>query len=142
MADFVDSLESWFRSRPRITDLVGANNAARIYPDVPKQGMPLPFLVYDESGGESIEHLTNGAGLVRGMVNVWAFGETRRKANELAEIVKEELRPYKGAMFGSLVAEVSCAQHRDSGVDLPQDNSDTKRYWTRRVFDIWHGETT
>lgn len=142
MADFIDSLQTWFRSRPRITDLVGANAAARIYPDVPKQGMALPFLVYDESGGESVEHLTNGAGLVRGMLNVWAFGETRRKANELAEIVKEELRPFKGAMFGANVAEVSCSQYRDSGVEQSLVNADDRRYWTRRVFDIWHQETT
>lgn len=142
MADFVDSFETWMRSRTRITDLVGTNAATRIYPDVPKQGVSLPFLVYTESGGESAEHLGGGAGLCHAVMQVWSFGETRRKANELAEIVKEELRPFRGMMFGTHVSEVSCSQHRDSGVDLPQDNSDAKRYWTRRTFDVWHQETT
>lgn len=142
MADFVDSFETWLRSRPRITDLVGENAAARIYPDVPKQGIQLPFVVYDETGGESDEHLTGGSGIVRAMLNVWTFGDTRRKANELAEIIKEDLRPFRGMMFGTNVNEVSCSSHRSSGVDLPQDGSDAKRYWTRRVFDIWHTETT
>ena len=142
MADFVDSFENWLRSRPRITDLVGANTSARIYPDAPKEGIALPFIVYDESGGESIEHLAGGAGMCHAVIQVWTFGATRRKANELAEIVKEEIRPYRGMMLGTHVSEVSCSQHRDSGVDLTQDNSDTKRYWTRRTYDIWHTETT
>lgn len=142
MADFCDDFENWIRSRPRITDLIGEGSACRCYPDVPNQGIQSPFLVYAETGGESEEHLAGPAGICKAVVMVWAYGETRRKANQLAEIVKEEIRPWKGSLGGTHVSEVSCSSHRQFGVDLPQDNSDTKRPWTSRVYDIWHQETT
>lgn len=142
MADFCDDFENWVRTRTRITDLIGEGSACRVYPDVPNQGVRLPFLVYAETGGESDEHLTGGSGMCRAAVMVWAYGETRREANTLAEIFKEEIRPWEGSLGGTHVTEVSCSSHREFGVDQPQDNKAQPRYWTSRVFDIWHQETT
>lgn len=142
MADFCDSFENWVRSTYRITDLIGSGAATRVWPYVPKQGTQLPFLVYAENDGESIEHLTGPAGLCKTVLSVWAFGETRRKANQLAEIVKEELRPLRGSMGGALVSEVSCSRHRGYEVDQPQDGNWQPRHITSRIYDIWHTETT
>ncbi len=142
MADFCDDLENWFRSRTRITDLVGEGAACRVFPDALKQGCSLPAIHYNEAGGDSIEHLGGGAGFARTVLHVYSYGATRRAANQLAEIVKEEMRPYRGMMGSRFVSGVNCSSHRDTGIDQPQDNSDAKRYWTRRIYDVWHTETT
>lgn len=142
MADFCEHFENWIRSRFNLTTQIGEDAKCRVYPDVPNQGIPMPFLVYAETGGESAEHLGGGAGLCRAVLQVWAYGATRKAANRLAELFKDEIRPWRGSMGGTHVSEVSCSTHRDFGVDQPQDNQPLPRYWTRRIFDIWHQETT
>lgn len=141
MADFCDELENKVRSLSAVTDLIGASAACRFFPDVPNQAAVLPFMVYAESGGDSEEHLQNSAGMCRTVLQVWAFGSTRRQANKVAETFRRAIKPEKDKKWGELyVTEISCSTHRMCDVDLPQDNQDQKRYWTRRTFDIWHEE--
>lgn len=142
MAEFSDDLENYFRTTTEITLSIGYGAEARVFPDVPSQGAALPFIVLEETGGDSEEHLTGGAGLVRSVWAVSVYGETRSKANKLAERIKELLRPFNGVMGGSFVTEISCSNHRQAGTDLNAVSANHHRYWTLRIFDIWHNETT
>lgn len=128
------------RSKPAISVLVGEGVNARIYPDIMNQIATLPAIVYEENGGESVEHLAGGAGVCHAVVHVYAYGRTRREANVLAEVIKDELRPYRGAIGNHFVNGITATRHRESGVDASQDKGDSHRYWTRRVYDIWHTE--
>lgn len=140
MVDFTEDFESWLRGRAPIADLVGASANARIFPDVLRQAAAMPAIVYQEVGGESVVHLTTQAGLCRAVFHLYCFGSTRSQANELAEVVKAELIPFKGRMGSHTISEITASQHRDCDVDLAQDGSSAARYWTRRIFDIWHSE--
>lgn len=140
MTDFSTDFENQLRSLSRITDLIGSGNECRLYPDVPRQGITLPFLVYAEVGGESEEYLNgNGAaGLARAVVHLWAFGATRQSANELSEIARIELLAQQDKRWNSsYITEIRVLSHRYYGVDSPLDRQYAPRYWVRRPYDIW-----
>ena len=145
MPDFQEELLAYLKSRSAITDLVGVGNAARIYPDRMEQGVEMPYLVIVESGGENPEILsgTGGAGLVQSSWQIYSVAKNRKGANDLSEVVRlAPMQGFKGYMGTTFVNEVACPQHRDSDVDDPVEGSSAYRYWTRRVYDIWHTQAT
>lgn len=144
MADFYDELLSYLKSKAAITSLVGSTSSSRIFPDDPKQGAALPFVILDEVGGDQPEILegTGGPGIVRSVWHVYAMGATRTAANALSEVIRVNMQGYRGLMGLTYVNEVSLSTHRENGVDEPQDSSDAKRYWSRRIYDIWHEQPT
>lgn len=145
MADFCTDFETGLKSDSATTALIGSGTAARLYPDEEKQGAALPHAVYAEVGGESVGHLRGRGGLCLAVIGVYAYGATRLAANELAETIKVFLCPKdlpSRRTFGNThISSITCASHRVCGVDRPQDNSDTRKYWTYRVYDIWHQES-
>lgn len=144
MADFCDEFVTQLKTKATITALVGSGTSARIYPDDLKQGATLPALTYGEIGGDFERHLKGPIGLRKAMVEVYAYGSTRSAANELAEVVRIALTGTdQRTTYGSThVAEVTVSFARVTGIDEPADSSDSKRYWTRYVYDIWHAQTT
>ena len=141
MADFCDNFENVIRSVSAITDRIGENAACKVFPDMQDQRATGKYIVYAEAGGDSDEHLTASSGIAHTVLQVWSFGDTRREANELAEILRRELKARNNEYWGTqYVTEVSCSAHRDSGIDPAQDRQSKPKYWTRRTFDIWHSE--
>lgn len=145
MAEFIDELVTYLKSSTRITDRVGSGAAARIYPEKAKQGAALPYLIIQEAGGENPEILSGygGCGMVQSSWHIYACAASQTAASSLAEHVRlAPMQGFRGLMGSTYVSEVSCAQHRDSGEDAPVDGSDASRYWSRRVYDIWHEQPT
>ena len=145
MADIYDEFVTYLKTQSGVTDLVGTGTAARIYPDVPRQGATLPFLVLAETvGGQSWETIGGDpSGMAEAVFQVWAFDNDRGDANDLAEAVRlaGPLQGYRGAM-GSTKVRVTSPEGRFAGADLPKDSSDRKRYYCRRNFHLFYDEAT
>jgi len=143
MADIIDEFKTYLKTIGAITTLIGTSANARIYDDIPKQKVPLPFLVVAEGGGGSSEEYMGGiAGMAEAVLHVYAYGATRTAANALAEAVRlAPVQGYRGAM-GSTQTRCLASSHRDSGVDESRDGSYAPRFWCRRIFRVFHYEAT
>lgn len=140
MADFCDEFITWVKTVSAITSLIGSGTACRCYPDALKQGCTLPALVFMEAGGDSIQHLTDMAGLCRTVIHTYAYGATRAAANGLDEAVRVALSAETMTMGSTFVTETFCSSHRDTGTDGVDPGTDAYLYWTHRVYDVWHME--
>lgn len=142
MADFADEFITWIKTQTAITALIGSGTACRCYPDQLKQGVSMPALVFWESGGETVQLLSGMAGMCRTIMHTYSYGATRTAANNLDDKVRLALEGKTMTMGSTFVTEVYCSSFRDTGTDGTDDGSDAYRYWTHRVYDIWHTETT
>lgn len=142
MADFSDEFVTYVKSVSALTTLLGSGSACRVYPDQLKQGCSMPALVFSESGGESVDHFTGSAGLCRTVLHTWAYGATRRAANELDETLRVAIGNQSKTMGSTLCTEVHVSSHRDTGTEGTDDATDAYRYFTHRVYDVWHVEAT
>lgn len=140
MADFSDEFKTRLKSVSDVTALVGTGTSARVYSDVRREGCDYPCIVYYESGGTSVEHLGGCSGLVRCVMHVLTYGLTRASANNLAEVIRTKaMNPtFKGNFGATYVTQLSASRHRNYGFEPSTDGG--YRYWTERVYDIWHAE--
>ncbi len=144
MTDFCEELKTRLKAVADVTALVGSGSNARVYNDMLRQGCSLPAVVMYEGGGESFQHLTGISGMVRSVWHVITYGATRSTANTLAETIRlKALNSSFRGLFGStFVNGINCSSHRMVGIDEARDGSETPRYWTERVYDIYHAEGT
>lgn len=142
MADFADEFITWIKTKSAITSLIGAGNACRCYWDQLKQGVSMPALVVYEAGGDTEQTLSGVAGICRTVLHTYCYGATRTAANNLDEQLRLALSGQTMTMGTTFVTEVYCSAYRDTGTDGTDDASDVYRYWTHRVYDIWHAEAT
>lgn len=134
-------LVTFWKAKADITDIVGAGAAARIFPEIARQPADAPFVVFSEAtGGQSPRNLSGGCPIRFAQVNVWAYGPTKAAADALSEAVRLSIENYRGTMGATFVHDCA-ASAPDSGVDLPVDASDSKRYWTRVCYEIAHAVT-
>jgi hypothetical protein len=144
MTDFCDELKTRLKAVSGVTALVGSGTSARIFHDLLRQGCTLPAVVIYEGGGESYQHLGGISGMVRSVWHVIAYGATRATANALAETIRTKAlnSNYRGLFGSTFVNGINCSSHRQAGYDPAQDGTETPRYWTERVYDIFHVEDT
>lgn len=134
-------LITYWKTQSGITSIVGSGSSARIYPELAREPADKPFVVFSSAtGGVSPRNLSGGCPVRFAEVNVWAYGATKAAADALAEAVRQATENYRGTMGTAFVYDAA-AGAPDSGVDLPQDASDAKRYWTRIPFTIVHAVT-
>lgn len=133
-------LVTYWKSVSAITSLVGTTTAARIYPDMAKQGAALPYIIYTRNGGEVFIHLRGSTGARTSVVHVYCCASTRAGADALAEAVKQNTQNKRDTWSGTNILWVFCTDAPDDGYDAPQDKGHQARYWTRLVFRIVHSE--
>ncbi|HUS39179.1 MAG TPA: DUF3168 domain-containing protein [Pirellulales bacterium] len=134
-------LVTYLKTQTGITALVGSTTSARIYPVYAKQGAALPFLVFVQSGGDSFRHLSGGSGIRRTALQIYAFAATQAGADALAEQVRLSMANHRGTMGSSTVYDCDHVATAVTGFDEAEDASDSRRYWTMIVFDLYHNET-
>ena len=134
-------LVTFLKAQTGITALVGSTTSARIYPNVAKQKVSLPYIVYLRSGGDSHRHLKGGSGMRRTVLQVYCYGATDSGADALAEQVRLALANHRGSMGSSFVNDCQQTVAPFTGFDEAEDGSDSRRYWTMLVFDMSHNET-
>lgn len=97
----------------------------RVYPDVPPDNMQLPFILYQQVGGESEQYVDNklpDARHSRIQINVWS--ETRAEANTLARTIEKTL----------VESDLVCETY--GGLTAVYD-SVVRIYGTRQDFGFW-----
>lgn len=126
----------------QITNVVGAGDNARIWPDDAKQGAQLPHIcIYDADADESTMHLTGTSGYRVTRIQIYAIAAKKSQARALAELARVKCLAYRGQV-GTIFVNWIKGGYMDSGIDEPEKASDTKRYWTRCVLDVMHSEPT
>lgn len=141
MPSIESQLEIYLKSKPSISALIGEGDDARIYQDRAKQGVPLPFIVYQVFDGSSDEHLGGITGVAENRFQIDTYGVDREKSFELAELVRlAPLQMFRGLIGSTEVLTVSSNGGYDKGSDNPVSGSGERRYWTSRDYIITHRE--
>lgn len=140
--DYCEDLENWFRTNSAISIYIGYGADSQVYYSVADEDATLPHVLFEEVGGDSEEHLQGSAGLCMATIQVSAYDETAKKSGKLAELIRKQLKAHHGLMGSTFVTEVSCSGHRSIGSERDVAKGQDHKYFTMRVFDIWHSETT
>jgi hypothetical protein len=80
----------------------------RIFPDIAPEGTPLPYVTFQQVGGDAVNYLDGSAPGKRNariQVNVWA--ETRSSASQLSDQVEDAMRAAHGLQTEVLGARAS-----------------------------------
>ncbi len=143
MASIGANLKTYLKTKSSVTALVGVGAAARIYTHLAKQGVQLPYIVYEVFEGDSSETLTAIAGVAENRIQIDCYGKTEQEAYDLAEAVRlAPLQMYRG-QFGD--AEALAVVSEDGyrlGIDKPTRGVNSRRYWVSRDFSITYREAT
>ncbi len=109
----------------RVTNIIGAGAAARVYPDILPQGAPsastVPALVYQPIS-EVTGYTFDGPGLVRVRIQIDAYALSRPSTYALIRAVRDALHDYAGDPDG--IQDLEAAGRRN------MYESDTKLYRT------------
>ena len=105
MPSIAGELITYLKTKSRITDLVGAGAAARIYIDDAKQGVALPFITMEIYSARSEEWLKGISGLATNRIEINAYAATYESAYQLAEEIRlAPLQHYQGDMGATWVS--------------------------------------
>lgn len=139
MADIAADLITYLKTISAVTTLVGAGTSARIYSHASKQGVALPYIVFEVYEGTSSEHLGGISGLASNRIEIWTYESTSAKAYTLAEAVRlAPLQMLNHSTVGSTyVHGVNSNGSYRRGFDPPVKGSNQKRYWISRDY-IFH----
>ena len=142
MASISSELKTYLKTKSAVTDLIGAGTAARIYPHTAKQGVALPYIVYEIFQGESYEHLGGISGLAENRIQIDCFAATSEGAYALAEAVRlAPVQMFRGTM-GSTAVTVSSDDGYESGYEPPEKGGTQKLYFVSRDYFITYAEAT
>ena len=126
-----------------ITDIVGAGDNCKIWPDEARQDLDPPYIVYEGgNGGESHQHLAGYTGLRESIVHAFCYGSKRSIADNLAEVVKAHTQVLQEQTIGGTWIDHVRSSPIFRGYDKATDQSTNRRYWSRVVFNIVHSERT
>jgi hypothetical protein len=143
MADIAEELKTYLKSISAVTDLVGAGTAARIYTHRAKQGVTLPYIVFQVYEGQSYEHLTGITGVAMNRVEVNCYAATSSAAYTLAEAVRlAPLQMFRGMMNSTFVHNVTSDGGYERDFDPPDRGGNQRRYFVSRDYLITYEEPT
>ena len=139
-ADITAGLIAYLKTLGGVTSLVGTGTAARIYPDDLKQSATLPAMTVTRLSGGPVTYLGGRSGINDATFQIVSYGATRAAADALDNAAFDTMGSLANATMGSVKTTDTQAQpgSRDSGVDLPLDGSDARRYWARTTYRIFY----
>lgn len=132
---------TYLKNNARITALIGAGAAARIYTDDAKQGVALPYITMEIFSSRSEEWLEGISGLATNRIEINCYAATYEKAYELAEEVRlAPLQHYKGRMGATWVDSVTAFDGYETLIDRPTAGANQRRYRVLRDFMVTYEE--
>jgi len=141
MGDIAAELKTYLKTISGVTTLVGAGTAARIYHSRAKQGVSLPFIVYEVFAGSSAEYLNGIAGVATNRIEVVCYAATSTGAYSLAEAVRlAPLQMFRGTMGSTAVLATTANGGYERGIDLPEPGGNQRRYWITRDYILTYAE--
>lgn len=144
MPSLESALKAYLKSKTAITSLVGTGDSARIYLNVPKQGVVLPYIVFEVFEGSSAEHLTGVSGIAENRVQIDCYGGDEESAHNLAEAVRlAPLQMFRGELMSGVFANsVSSPIGYRLGFDPPTAGGNDIRFWASRDYLVTYSEPT
>ena len=135
MSDIGENLKAYLKTKTPITDLVGSGVAARIYPDDAKQGVSLPYIVYEVFEGTSATHLKGISGVATSRIQVDVYASTRSEAFRLSELIRlAPLQAYRGDFGDTFVHSEHGNSSYRQGRDRPVKGGNQRRHWCSRDY--------
>ncbi len=143
MASIGANLKTYLKTKSSVTALVGVGAAARIYTHLAKQGVQLPYIVYEVFEGDSSETLTAIAGVAENRIQIDCYGKTEQEAYDLAEAVRlAPLQMFRGDFGDTEALAIVSEDGYRLGIDKPTRGGNQRRYWVSRDFSITYREAT
>lgn len=138
MAQFLDELTGDFvvhtRSNTDIANLVGSSTAARIHPNMLRQGTTMPAITYVQTAGHAQKSHSGRTGCKHLILNVYAWSESQPEANQLAALLEALWLDTEGEIGAGTKIHVCNGGIEDSGSLEAKDSSDVKKFWVRLVL--------
>ena len=134
MADLEAAIKTHLKAFPVITDSIGSGTAARIYSNLAKQGVQLPYIVFEVFSGRSYEHINGVSGMAMNRVQIDCFGATKSAAFNLAELVRGNMQMWRGDVGGIFVNNITSDGGYERGFDKATTGGNQRRYWISRDF--------
>ena len=130
-----DALRTYLRSVSGVTDLVGAGDAARIWPDSGRQDATLPFVVYHFAPGRSYSHLGGSVQVEETRIEIACYAETDTAADALQDAIDAALpQNFRGSWDTAEVLCIDIDQSPMTGDESKEPGSDEKRFWSQRDY--------
>lgn len=131
----------YLRGDSAVSGLVGTGDNARIYPEMARQGVSAPYIVYTQAGGNSEKSAWRLSGCINLVLHVYAYGDLPNVSHELAHAVADLMLPTLNTIVGGgTVLHVCNGGIADTGVEAATDGGDRKRFWTRLILRIVIGD--
>jgi len=143
VSDICQGLRTYFAAQADITSAINstvAGSTTPIYPDILRQGSPLPAIVLNLISSAGQHHMGGSAGFVRSFVQVDVYAATRLQATSVTELLRKAADGKRGTMGSETVSCCHLAARRWL-YDLPLDKSDQGRYRLSTDWLIWHRES-
>lgn len=124
VADIRPALRTFLLADASISTAVGG---ARVYPVVLPQGQRLASIVYNRISGEGFHHMQGASRLAKLRMQIDAYAPQADDASALADLIKERIDGYRGAMGSVTVQGVFYDTERDDyqpDVDLHRASRD------------------
>lgn len=140
MADIAVEIKTFLKTVAGITALVGSGTAARIYEDRSKQGVALPYIVYEIFPGSTEQHLGGISGMATNRIQIDVYESTSTKAYTIAELVRLAVAGKRQTMGTTLMRE-----HGRGSYDRGQgrvEGANQRRYWISRDYIFTFDEAT
>ena len=132
-------LLTYLKTVSAVTNIVGSGSAARIYPDAIKEGAARPCVVFQRSTSGEMSGIGGGLGLYRTQFEIYSFAATRAAADELDEIIYDNLQGGNRTLGSTIATEVYVGESdRSSGADSPVHGTDQYDYYALTRYTIWH----
>lgn len=138
--DITAAFIAYLKTLSAVTSLVGSGSSARIYPEDLKQGADNPAMIVTRFSGGHVGYMGGRSGINEATMQVTSFGSTRASADAVDNAAFETLGMLGNATMGSVITSETTAVEgsRESGCDLPLDNSDVRRYWARTSYRVFY----
>ena len=141
MPEIAEELKTYLKTKPIITALVGAGTASRIYTHRSKQGVSLPYIVFEVFEGSSAEWINGISGIATNRIQIDCIAATAAAAYTLAEAVRlAPLQMYRGTMGSTFVNGVTSNGGYEKGFDTPTTGGNQRRYWVSRDYIFTYAE--
>lgn len=128
-----------WKTASAITDLVGTGNAAKIWPQVARQGAVPPYVTFTRADGRPIIDLGGPVGARLTVLHVYCWGITATQADTLADAVKDATEDLRGTYSGTIVHRVE-AESIDDGYEQREPAAGYLNFWVRLVVRLVHSE--
>jgi len=104
-----------------------------------KQGVGLPHvLILPETTGDSVETLAGDFGHDVSEIEIVSFAATGADAFTYAEVIRDSLQGYRGAIGTATVLSCTSTDPFEKGCDKPIAGGNTLIFWVARSYRLGH----